>query len=551
MRHFGQRVGLIHELRQLRRAEEFAHRGHRRLGVDEVVRHHRRHVDRRHPLLHGTLHAEQADAVLVLQQLAHRTHAAIAEIVDVVDLALAVLEVHERLDDLENILGAQRGDGILDVEVEPHVELDAADGGQVIAFRIEEQPGEQRFRGFLRGRLAGAHDAVDFGQRMIALLDLVGLERVADPRAGRHMVDIEQVEPLDAGGVEHFEILRRNLVTGLDVDAAGRLVDQVERAVAAEDLLGRDQQHLEPVLGRLVGGARADLGAGGEHGFAGLGVDDVERRLLAAPILDDIGHLPATLAADIGLRAVELVEDILVVHAERIEQRRHRQLALAVDTDVDDVLCVELEIEPRAAIGDHAGGEQELARCVRLTAIMIEQHARRTVHLADDHALGAVDDERAVRRHQRHVAHIDVLLLDIEHRAGFRVRIHFEHDQAQRHAHRRRIGDAALAALVGVELRLFQLVIHEIQLGGAGEIADREHAAQRLFQAGDIAVLGARAQEMLVAFALHLDQVRHLHDFVDVAEHLADALLRGTLRDGGNCLGRHGISFALCLRPRT
>ena len=43
--HFGQRVGLVHELRQLRRAEEFAHRGDRRLGVDEVVRHDRRHVD--------------------------------------------------------------------------------------------------------------------------------------------------------------------------------------------------------------------------------------------------------------------------------------------------------------------------------------------------------------------------------------------------------------------------------------------------------------------------------------------------------------------------
>ena len=47
---------------------------------------------------------------------------------------------------------------------------------------------------------------------------------------------------------------------------------------------------------------------------------------------------------------------------ERIEQRRHRQLAAPVDADIDVVLGVELEIEPGAAIGDDARGEEILAR---------------------------------------------------------------------------------------------------------------------------------------------------------------------------------------------
>jgi hypothetical protein len=46
---------------------------------------------------------------------------------------------------------------------------------------------------------------------------------------------------------------------------------------------------------------------------------------------------------------------------------------------------------------------------------------------------------------------------------------------------------------------------------------------------------GSRAQELFVGFALNLDQVRHLHDFVDVAEDLADSLFRGRR----NCLGGH------------
>ncbi len=93
-----QRVGLVHELRELRGAEELAHRGGRRLGVDQVLRHDGVDLDRRHALLDGALHAQQADAVLVLHQLADRAHAAVAEIVDVVDLALAVAQVDQRLD---------------------------------------------------------------------------------------------------------------------------------------------------------------------------------------------------------------------------------------------------------------------------------------------------------------------------------------------------------------------------------------------------------------------------------------------------------------------
>ena len=111
------------------------------------------------------------------------------------------------------------------------------------------------------------------------------------------MVDVEQLDPVDPGLVELLEVLGADLVARLDVDLAGLLVDQVERRIAAEDLLGRDQQLLEAVLVRLVGGARADLLAGREHDLAGLAVDDVEGRLLAAPLLGDERHLPAALAA--------------------------------------------------------------------------------------------------------------------------------------------------------------------------------------------------------------------------------------------------------------
>ena len=69
------------------RAKELAHRRRHRLGVDQIARHRRLHfLMDRHLLLDRALHALEADAELVFQQLADRAHAAVAEVIDVVRL---------------------------------------------------------------------------------------------------------------------------------------------------------------------------------------------------------------------------------------------------------------------------------------------------------------------------------------------------------------------------------------------------------------------------------------------------------------------------------
>ena len=199
VRDLGERVGLVHELRELRGAEELAHRRRRRLGVDQVLRHDGVDIDRRHALLDRALHAQQADAVLVLHQLADRAHPAVAEMVDVVDLALAVAQVDQRLDDREDVFLAQHPHGVGRVEVEPHVHLHAADRREVVALGVEEQRVEHRLRGVERRRLARTHDAIDVEQRVLARHVLVDRERVADVGADIDVVDVEQRQLLVAG----------------------------------------------------------------------------------------------------------------------------------------------------------------------------------------------------------------------------------------------------------------------------------------------------------------------------------------------------------------
>ena len=198
MGDFRQRVGLIHELRQLRGAEEFAHGGGRRLGVDQVLRHDRVDVDRGHALLDGALHAQQAEAILIFHQFADRADAAVAEMVDVVDFATAVAQVHQRLDHGENIVAAQHAHGVGAVEVHAHVHLDAADRREVVALGIEEQRMEHGFRRIDGRRLARAHDAVDVEQGFFARGILVDSQRVADVGADVDMVDVEDRQFVEA-----------------------------------------------------------------------------------------------------------------------------------------------------------------------------------------------------------------------------------------------------------------------------------------------------------------------------------------------------------------
>ena len=525
----GQRVGLVHELGELRGAEELAHRRRRRLGVDQVLRHHGVDVDRAHALLDGALHAQQADAVLVLHQLADRAHPAVAEMVDVVDLALAVAQVDQRADHAEDVLLAQHAQRVLGLEVEPHVHLDAADRGEVVALGIEEQRVEHGLGGVERRRLARTHDAVDVEQRVLARHVLVDIERVADVGADIDVVDVEHRDFLVAGLVERLEHLFGDLAARLDIDLAGLGVDEILGDVVADQFVIGHAQGLEALFGELARLAHGDLLAGLDHDLAGVGVDEIVHRLVAAHAVGVERHPPAVLGALVEDLLEERVEDLLAVHAEREQERRHRNLAAAVDARMDDVLGVELDVEPGAAIGDDPRREQELARGMGLALVVIEEHAGRAVHLGDDHALGAVDDEGAVVGHERDVAHVDVLLLDVLDGARAGLLVDIEHDEPQRHLERRRIGHAALAALVDVVFRGLEFVMDEFELGGVGEVGDREHRLEHRLQTfvRTPAMGLLDQQELVVGRLLNLDEVRHLCDFLDFSKGLADPFTTG------------------------
>src|SRR5262249_12112859 len=77
VRETRERVRLVHELRQLRGAEELLDRRDDRTDVDERLRRDRLDVLGRHALAHDALHAGETHAELVLDELADGAHPAV------------------------------------------------------------------------------------------------------------------------------------------------------------------------------------------------------------------------------------------------------------------------------------------------------------------------------------------------------------------------------------------------------------------------------------------------------------------------------------------
>ena len=201
--------------------------------------------------------------------------------------------------------------------------------------------------------------------------------------------------------------------------------------------------------------------------------------------------------------------------AERAQERGGRELLLLVDVDVDDVVDVDGELDPRAAERDDARRDQALPVRVRR---LLEHHARRPVQLADDDALGAVDDEGAERREQRQLAEIDLLLDDVA-RPLAAVDVLVD-DELQRRLERRRVRHVALDALLDRVLRLAERVAHELEREVLVDVGDREQVLEDAFETDVLAVVrgGIQLEQRLEGARLDVEEVGHVHPLVELRE---------------------------------
>ena len=203
--------------------------------------------------------------------------------------------------------------------------------------------------------------------------------------------------------------------------------------------------------------------------------------------------------------AEQLLDLRVGLYADGTDEGGDRNLAVLVDADIENVVCIGLVLEPCAAVRDNGGGEQDLIGLVELLAVV---YAGRTDQLRYDCALCAVDDEGRGVGHLREVAHEDLLLLDLA-----RLLVAQTHTDLER----RCICCIACLALFDTVLRLFiHRVVEEGKLQITGVVRNGSGVGKNLTQ--------SLCEEPLVGLLLHLDQIRHLQNLFDACKALSCGL---------------------------
>ena len=374
-----------------------------------------------------------------------------------------------------------------------------------------------------RRRIAGAEAAVDLEDRLLRARDLVLEQRVPERRADVRVVEEEH---LDCGRCR----AARSSSSFSSVISSLQREDHLARLRVLHVVRGDAPERPPraaigicsmPACSIWRSASLVNLRPSLTMSSFDLGMPDVARRLHADQVigLEELGRLAAV--EDDRVLAVEVVEQVLGGHAERAQQHRGVELPPPVDADEEDVLRVELEVDPRAAVRDDARRVEELAAGVRLALVVVEEDARRAVELRDDDPLGAVHHERPVLGHERDLAEVDLLLLHVLDRARAALGIDVPDHELHRDLERRGEGHAALMALVDVVLGLAERVAHELERRRLVEVLDREDGLEDRLQPLVLALPRAatsRLQELLVRPLLDVDQVRDVDDLLDAAE---------------------------------
>ena len=560
MREFRDRIGLIHELRQLRRTEKFADDRRNGAHVDEARRRNFIGVLRRHALFDEPLEARDTYAKLVLQKFAHAAHTAVAEVVDIVDRADAVAQVE---------VGRNRRDDVVHRDV-PVIEFIDEGTDDLLLFRrdVDLLPVQDLVELF--ARLAEL-DAVLFALFAVFALFLLFVVRLF--RLDGKVNGVDAVAKLigDRFRIRALHCLR-NFLRELEIgvidgrqqpEALGIFIrnrSKIHRVVAdhlmahfARALVGYENVHF--VDARILDLKRflfGDLLPFRREQFARFRVEQIVRGDAAGQPVGDVELFIEFIPADLDhVVAAGIEKEIVQVLAHRIVRRHfagaepsvkldeavllalggilfdssgdhlvvaenirngnvgtepesaqkdgRTDLSLPVDMYPQNTLRILFEFQPSPAVGDDRRLKHFSARLVLFGFII---RAGRTDELRHDDALRAVDDKGAVIRHEREIAHeyflIDDFVFDLV-------------DEPHFDAERERVRRVAVPALFLVILGLIaEFMTEKIQFEVIRIVGDRRKVIKNFAD--------ALFDERPVRVLLDLDEIGDIDRFVDLAE---------------------------------
>ena len=432
-----QRVVLVHELGQRRGTEEFLDCCHNRTDVDQSLWSDDLHILclGGHSLTDDTLHSGEADAELVLQQLADGTDSSVAQMVDVVGGADAVAQTADIVDGSKDI--------ILDDMLWNQVVHSFLDGlTQVLV-------GGAAVENLAENRETNLFIYADFFQLVLSIAG--NIVQNIDHAVGDYLNNL--VAALQENGINACALDFLSFCTGKDFvrlchHFAGAAVDDwlchdvsVNTAGNSQLLIIFIASHTGEVISSCIEEQRIDMGLCAVYCWrfarTQLSVD------LQQSLLGIVGAVLFDGRNDTDIVAKEIQNLCIAGKAQSTDKGGNRQLSVFINTDIEDIVGVGLIFQPCAAVWNYGRSEKLFTSLVAGYAVV---HTRRTHQLRNDNTFCAVDDKCTAWCHNREITHEDILLFDL---AGFLVQ------EAGAHAQRSGKGCVALLTLFDTVFRFF------------------------------------------------------------------------------------------------
>ena len=479
----GKGVGLIHELREGRGAEELLDDSRHGSCVDERLRCDCGYVVSCHSLTDYALHTGKAHSELILKELADRTQTAVAQMVDIVLLADTHGEVVYIVDCCENIVGNYvLGNEFFGVGFDGFQKLVAA----VLLHELGEHT-ESYLLVYSQSALIAGHE--------------VGkLDHAVGEYNNFFSVDIEYCSVY----ADLFKLLSllscENIAGRSENFTCSRIDNGLSQLFAAETL--PDGQLLVELVSSDHGEV-ISLGIKEKSVYKALRAVEC-RRLSGTELfvyLDD-GVL---ICLDGGILFESV--DYAVIFAEELfdlgvcrntdssYERCDGYLLVLVYTNIEYIVDVCLVLDPCTSVRYDSGSIGNLLGSVIVEVIVCSGGSD---YLGDDDALCAVDDKGTSLGHALEISHVDLLLLYL---------LCLLIAESDANPERRRICGVSLLALRHAVLgRIVQSIVQKSQLKVARVVGDDSDIAEDLFE--------ALFNKPLVGLFLNLDEIRHLQNFI-------------------------------------
>ncbi len=480
------RVGLVHELRELRRAEKLFDRARNGTHVYERLRRKLGLALYLHALSHDAFQSRHADAELILQKLAHRTHSAVAQVIDVVARAEPVMQAHDVIDRSDYILY----NDMLDYEL---IDVLSAETRELFAVAVRLV--HKRFERGIVYHFGNAYRARVYVDVFFEI-DVVVRDDVEFRAVLVIYPNFVDTRVLDLDGKSLVQYIRgsmRVLILGARVYNAVLVDDVARNAVAVNAVTQRElfvvfisadaRQVVFAAVEEHTVNERLYAVERGRFAAAEFVVKLVKRAFLRKLILIVLVRIARAsdfyhrLVVEYALERLVRAESAVGNCGQTAQKNGCEHLLLSVDAHPQNARRVLLELKPRAARRNVLRAVMGLSGLDVL--FEIEVYAGRTNELADDYALRSVYDKRTRRRHTRQIAHIHL---------GTRVFARLAIAQAYFYVQRHRIRCVAvLAFLFGVvalgvaALAVTETVVLEVQFDTVGIVRDRRKIAQNFF----------------------------------------------------------------------